>query len=212
MPLWLYLLDTLYHKDTKTQRYTKLLVVYQSYFSADMKMNKYCYEYPRPALSADCIMFGYDDKGLNILLIERGIEPYKGRWSFPGGFMDMDETIEECVAREMEEETSLKGLDYRQFYTTSKVDRDPRGRVVSVVFYVLVKKDRIMLKAGDDAKNIKWFPVKDLPSMGFDHDDVFKVAVQRLKQDVEYCVLKGEEMFEDFGLDELKDIQRLIFK
>ena len=99
--------------------------------------DKYTYEYPRPALTADCVIFGFDGNALNVLLIERGVEPYKGYWALPGGFMRMDETIDECARRELMEETQVKDIYIEQFRVFSSTNRDPRGRVVTVAFIAL---------------------------------------------------------------------------
>ena len=97
-----------------------------------MEENKFCYKYPHPAVTADCVIFGFDGLNLKVLLIQRGIEPFKGRWAFPGGFMQMDETIEECARRELREETGLVVNTVEQFHTFSDVNRDPRERVLTV--------------------------------------------------------------------------------
>ena len=103
----------------------------------------YAYKYPRAAMTADAVIFGFDGYELQVLLIQRGIEPYKGRWAFPGGFMRMDETIEECAMRELHEETGLLSPYMQQLGIFSDVDRDPRGRIVTTAFYALVKMETI---------------------------------------------------------------------
>ena len=118
--------------------------------------NKYCYKYPHAALTADCVVFGFDGESLAVLLIERGIEPFKGRWALPGGFMRMDETITECARRELLEETGVDIEFVEQFNTFSSVDRDPRERVVTVAHYALVRKSDYKVMAGDDAVKAKW--------------------------------------------------------
>ena len=95
-----------------------------------MSEKKYCYEYPRPSVTTDCVLFGFDGVEINVLLIERGIEPYKGRWAFPGGFVNMDENTEQGALRELQEETGVTNVFMEQLYTFSDVDRDPRGRVI----------------------------------------------------------------------------------
>lgn len=144
-------------------------------------MGKYCYDFPRPAVSADCVVFGFDGEDMYVLLIERGKDPYKGKWAFPGGFMNMDETAGQCAIRELAEETGVDGLYLEQLGAFSDVNRDPRGRVISVVFYALVKVLDIRPVAGDDAAGARWFRLKDIPSLAFDHDLILSKAVERLK-------------------------------
>lgn len=147
-----------------------------------MKENKYCYKYPRPGVSSDCVLFGFDGKDLNVLLIERGKEPFKGRWTFPGGFLEMDETSLQCAERELKEETGLEGLYLEQIGAYSGVDRDPRGRVITVAYFALVQMSENDPVAGDDAANAKWFKINDIPVLAFDHDLLLRTAVGRLKR------------------------------
>lgn len=121
-----------------------------------------------------------------VLLIERAFEPYKGQWAFPGGFMEMEETTDECALRELQEETGITGVKVKQFHTFSRVDRDPRGRVVTVAYYTLVDVDKVRVKAGDDAKKAEWFPLQRLPALAFDHEDVLQKAVLQLQYDIQY--------------------------
>ena len=172
-------------------------------------MNKYCYDYPRPEVSADCVVFGFDGEDLNVLLIERGKDPYKGRWAFPGGFMNMDETARQCAKRELREETGADGLHLEQLGAFSDVDRDPRGRVISVVFYALVKVPDIMPVAGDDAAGARWFRLKDIPSLAFDHDLILSKAVKRLKTLLESnndLIRLSRNQFSESELQRLKAI------
>lgn len=135
----------------------------------------YTYNYPRPSVTADVILIANFPASPEVLLIQRRDVPYKNAWAFPGGFMDIDETIETAAARELEEETGLKGLDLKQFYVASKVDRDPRHRVISVIFTTLVNsKEEVKPKAGDDAKSVKWFPLSNLPQLAFDHSEIIE--------------------------------------
>lgn len=128
------------------------------------------YKYPRPALTVDAIVFNNEKE---ILLIQRSSEPFKDLWAFPGGFVDEDETVEKAVYRELEEETGIKQVKLKQFYTYSEPDRDPRQRTVTVAF---VGKVMSMSKpiAGDDAKNAQWFNLNDLPKLAFDHAQILK--------------------------------------
>ncbi|MFN8207850.1 MAG: NUDIX hydrolase [Bacteroidales bacterium] len=143
---------------------------------------KHCYDYPRPAVTADCLIFRQQKTIWEVLLIERLHEPFKGCWAFPGGFINMDETIEDAAARELFEETGLQHVRLEQFRTFSKPDRDPRGRTISVVFTGIITSDDIVIKAGDDAASAKWFPLSAIPTLAFDHAEMFDLAIAHLKQ------------------------------
>jgi 8-oxo-dGTP diphosphatase len=132
----------------------------------------YRYEYPRPAVSADIAVFRKVGEVLQILLICRKNPPYKGMWALPGGFMEMDETLEETAARELFEETGLQGVELKQFRTFSQVNRDPRTRVITTVYYGIVSFENSHAFGGDDAEHAEWFPVNDLPPLGFDHREI----------------------------------------
>lgn len=142
----------------------------------------YCYKYPRPALTTDILVFHFDGEKLNVLLIQRGNEPYKEEWAFPGGFMNMDEDAESCARRELEEETGLKIRNIQQLHTFSAVNRDPRGRTVSIAYYAFLPPNEAQVKAGDDASKAEWFPLSQLPPLAFDHDLFLQIALERLKQ------------------------------
>mgnify|MGYP006354544705 FL=1 len=140
---------------------------------------KYCYRYPHPAVTADCVIFGYDDNNIKVLLIQRGNEPYKGHWAFPGGFMNIDETAEQCALRELEEETGLKDVKVEQFYTFTDVNRDPRERVISIAYYGKIQLSNV--KGSDDADDAQWFSLDEIPNLAFDHDLVLSKALEKIK-------------------------------
>ena len=135
----------------------------------------YEYRYPRPAVTADVLVFSADRK--EILLIRRKNDPYKGCWAFPGGFLNMDETLEQCALRELQEETSLVFADIHPVGTYSTVDRDPRGRVITTAYYTLVDKNAVAPHAADDATEIGWFRLDSLPPLAFDHDKILADAI-----------------------------------
>ena len=140
----------------------------------------YTYKYPRPAVTADCIVFT-EETDAKVLLIQRGDEPYKGCWAFPRGFMNMDETTEQCAIRELEEGTGLKVNEIHQIGAYSKVDRDPRGRTITVAYLAII--DEPMPVAGlDDATKAEWWPLSALPQLAFDHDEIMKDAVELYKR------------------------------
>ena len=134
----------------------------------------YTYKYPRPAVTADCVVITKENEP-KVLLIQRGNEPFKGPWAFPGGFMNMDETTEQCAVRELEEETGLKISEIKQIGAYSKVDRDPRGRTVTVAYLAIIDKPEAV-KGLDDAAKAQWFPISNLPELAFDHEEIMKDA------------------------------------
>ncbi len=139
----------------------------------------YAYKYPMPAVTADAVVFNLKEgEKLRILLIQRKNEPFKGLWALPGGFLDMNETLEECVARELEEETGLKGVKLYQLYAFSQPDRDPRHRTVTVAFWGFCKKNPKLIPQSD-AQNVGWFDLNQLPELAFDHDKIIKKALER---------------------------------
>jgi len=135
---------------------------------------EYTYKYPRPAVTADCVVMTKEEVP-KVLLIQRGADPFRGAWAFPGGFMNMDETTEQCAIRELEEETGLKVTKVHQIGAYSKVDRDPRGRTITVAYLAIIDSPEDV-KGQDDAAKAEWFPITDLPKLAFDHYDIMKDA------------------------------------
>jgi 8-oxo-dGTP diphosphatase len=136
----------------------------------------YTYKYPRPALTADVVVITKESEP-KVLLIKRGFEPYKDCWAFPGGFMDMDETAEQCAIRELEEETGLKIQDIVQIGAYSKVDRDPRGRTVTIAYLIRIDSP-VAVIGQDDAAKAEWFPLSTLPPLAFDHEEIMRDAMK----------------------------------
>jgi 8-oxo-dGTP diphosphatase len=177
-----------------------------------MEPNNYCYEYPRPAVTTDCVIFGFDAGELKLLLIERGIEPFKGKWAFPGGFLNMEENTEECARRELFEETGIENVFIEQLYTFSDVDRDPRGRVITVSYYALVKLSDYKIQAGDDAESAKWFPISQVPPLAFDHDRILRIALNRLRGKIRYQPIGFELLPEKFTMPELQNLYESVLE
>lgn len=175
-----------------------------------MSEQNFCYKYPHPSVTADCVIFGFDGTTIKVLLIQRGIEPFKGKWAFPGGFMNIDETVEECAKRELEEETGLKNVSVEQFYTFSDVNRDPRERVITVAHYALVKLSEV--KGGDDAASARWFSMDEVPSLAFDHDRILRIAVNRLKERICFEPIGFELLPEVFTMTELQNLYKAILE
>lgn len=167
---------------------------------------KHCYEYPRPALTVDIVLFGFDEGDLKVLLIQRDLPPFEGKWALPGGFVRVDETLDQAALRELAEETGVKDVFLEQLFTFGKVNRDPRERVVSVAYYALVKLASHTVKAATDARNAAWFPVDETPSLAFDHAEILEAALKRLKGKLRYEPIGFELLPARFTLSELQHL------
>ena len=170
----------------------------------------YTYDYPRPAVTTDCVIFGYDGKELKVLLIERGIEPFKGRWAFPGGFLNMDEDALAGARRELKEETGLENAFIEQFHTFSEPGRDPRGRVITIAHYALVKIQEV--EGGDDAAQARWFPIGEVPPLAFDHDRILRMAMSRLKERIHFEPVGFELLPDVFTMPQLQNLYEAILE
>lgn len=171
-------------------------------------MSEYTYKYPHPAVSTDCVVFGFDGYEIKVLLIERGIEPYKGMMAFPGGFMRIDETAEECAIRELKEETGLEISNIKQLGAFSGVNRDPRERVVTIAFYALAKQSEVI--GGDDAAAAQWVSINDVPPLAFDHDYILRQAMQRIRRDIHFEPIGFGLLNEEFTIAELQRLYEAI--
>lgn len=172
----------------------------------------FTYQYPRPALTVDCVVFGLDDEDLKVMLIRRGLEPFKGRWALPGGFVRVNETIDDAARRELMEETGLERVYMEQLYTFGEVDRDPRERVVSVAYYALVRLSDYKVQAASDACDAAWFPVSDVPALAFDHDKILNTALERLKNKVRWQPVGFELLPPKFTLTQIQKMYETILE
>lgn len=169
---------------------------------------EYTYPYPRPSVTTDCVIFGYDGKELKVLLVQRGIPPFKGMWAFPGGYLQMDEDAIDGAKRELKEETGLEDAYIEQFRTFSAVDRDPRGRVITIAHLALVRISEV--HGGDDAAKADWFPLTDVPQLAFDHDMILREAVKELKQKIHFEPVGFELLPEKFTMPQLQNLYESI--
>ncbi len=182
------------------------------------KKGIYTYEYQHPAVTADCVVFGYDGKQLKVLLIKRarereaGTSAYVGYWALPGGFLDVerDKTIAHTAARELREETKLKlnPKEFKEVGTFSHIDRDPRERVITIAHYALVKLTDV--EGDTDAEKADWFSMKDIPRLAFDHDQILRVACKRLREDIFFEPVGFELLPETFTLPQLQNLYEAI--
>ena len=170
------------------------------------------YQYPRAALTVDCVVFGFDEGELKVLLIERALEPFKGKWALPGGFVRVDETVDEAARRELAEEAGLKNVFLEQLYTFGAVDRDSRERVVSVAHYALVKLAAHDTKAATDAADARWFPVSKVPKLAFDHSEILATGLTRLKGKVRYQPIGFELLPPKFTLSQLQHLYEAVLE
>ena len=169
---------------------------------------KYHYKYPHPSVTTDCVIFGFDGTRLNVLLIERGNDPYKGCWAFPGGFLNMDESALEGAKRELYEETGLRDAYIHQFHAFSAPDRDPRERVISIAYFALVRLTDV--KAGDDAAKAQWFPLDEIPPLAFDHDKMLREALKALRRLIHFEPIGVELLPENFTKTQMQTLYEAI--
>lgn len=170
------------------------------------------YQYERPALTTDCVVFGLDEDDLKILLIQRDIAPFEGEWALPGGFIRVGESLDDCARRELEEETGLKNIFLEQLYSYGEPDRDPREHVVTIAYYALVNLIEHAPKAATDARNAAWFALDDLPELAFDHDLILAKALERLRGKVRYQPIGFELLPEKFTLSQLQSLYEIILE
>ncbi len=147
--------------------------------AATRRIKKYCYEYPRPAVTVDVVIISRE-RTPRVLLVRRKNEPYAGRWAVPGGFVDMDESLEAAARRELAEETGVRAGRLEQLHTFGDPGRDPRGRTISVAYLARVDARRVKPVAADDAAEVGWHRLDRLPELAFDHADMLKLARKRL--------------------------------
>jgi len=167
-------------------------------------------DYPRPAVTVDVVIFTLRDGDLQVLLVRRKKPPFQGMWALPGGFVRIDESLEDAALRELEEETGVRDVYLEQLYTFGDPDRDPRGRVITVAYFALVPANAVHACAGDDAAEARWWSMYHLPPLAFDHADILAYALQRLRYKLEYTAVGFELLPETFTLSELQAAYEVI--
>jgi 8-oxo-dGTP diphosphatase len=172
----------------------------------------YTYKYARAALTVDAVVFGLDETDLKVLLIQRDQEPFAGRWALPGGFVHVDETLDQAVRRELQEETGLAKVFLEQLYTVGSLERDPRERVVTVAYYALVRLSDHQVQAATDARNAAWFAMDDLPRLAFDHQSIIDLGIKRLQGKVRYQPIGFELLPPKFSLTQLQRMYEIILE
>ena len=170
----------------------------------------YTYSHPRPAVSADCVVFGLDDDDLKVLLIQRDNPPFEGCWALPGGFAQVGEAIEETARRELAEETGLERVFLEQLYTFGDPHRDPREHVITVAYFALVNLSAHTVRPATDARNAAWFEIDDVPELAFDHNLILQTACQRLRGKIRYVPIGFELLPRKFTLRQLQHLYEKI--
>ncbi len=170
----------------------------------------FIYQHPRAALTVDCVVFGFDDGALKVLLIRRGIEPYQNRWALPGGFVRPDETLDAAARRELQEETGLREVYQEQLYTFGAINRDPRERVISVAYFALVRRADHLPAAATDAAEAAWFEVEAIPALAFDHAKILKLALERLRGKIRWQPVGFELLPKKFTLTQFQALYEAI--
>lgn len=167
--------------------------------------------YDRPSVTVDVVIFTLQAGELHVLLVQRKHWPFDGHWAIPGGFIEMDESLEQSARRELEEETGVRDVYLEQLYTFGAPKRDPRTRVISVAYFALVSADVQSLRVSDESTDVRWFPVRRLPGpLAFDHDHILATALDRLRSKLEYTTLAFQLLPEVFSILELKHIYEQI--
>ena len=170
------------------------------------------YEFERPGLTVDCVIFGLDldAESLKVMLIERDVEPFKGVWAIPGGFVRSDETLLDAATRELEEETGIKDVFLEQLFTFGDPGRDPRGWVVSVGYYALVSPEKHDIRATTDARDARWFSIDALPRLAFDHAKILDTALQRIRGKLTYAPIGFELLPQKFTIKQLQKLYEIV--
>lgn len=168
-------------------------------------------KFPKPAVTVDVVIFTIKNNELKVLLVKRGIEPFKGMWAIPGGFIKMDESLEDAARRELKEETGVANIYLEQLYTFGDVDRDPRDRVVTVSYIALINSDNVKLSASTDVSDAQWFSVLKLPKLGFDHRKIIEYALRRLKWKFGYTTVAFSLLPKNFTLAEVQRLYEIVY-
>ncbi|HEU5230292.1 MAG TPA: NUDIX domain-containing protein [Ktedonobacteraceae bacterium] len=167
-------------------------------------------KYERPSVTVDVVMMSLRQRDLQVLLVKRRAWPYEGMWAIPGGFVNIDESLEAAAKRELQEETEVQDVYLEQLYTFGDPGRDPRTRVITVVYFALLDSERLYVKAASDAADVGWFPVYDLPPLAFDHAQILEYTLNRLRGKLEYTTIAFNLLPEQFTLRELQRVYEII--
>ena len=167
--------------------------------------------FEKPSVTVDIVIFSIQETDLKVLLVKRAIPPFKDKWAIPGGFVHIDESLEEAAVRELEEETGVKDLYLEQLYTFGDPKRDPRGRVITVSYMALIDSKKVVLRASTDVSEAEWFPVKKSPELAFDHKEILSYALKRLKWKFEYTAVAFSLLPKKFTISQVQRIFEIVF-
>src|SRR5437868_7344996 len=167
-------------------------------------------KYDRPSVTVDVVMMSLHQRDLQVLLVKRRSWPFEGCWAIPGGFVKVDESLETAAKRELQEETTLENVYLEQLYTFGDPGRDPRTRVITVVYFALLDSARLQVRAADDAADVGWFSVYQLPPLAFDHEQILHYALARLRGKLDYTTIAFSLLPEQFTLRELQRVYEII--
>lgn len=169
-------------------------------------------KFDRPSVTTDIIIFSIIDDKLKVLLVKRSIWPFKNMWAIPGGFVGMGESLEDAAKRELQEETGVKNVYLEQLYTFGDPKRDPRTRVITVVYFALIRSEKLTLRATTDVSDVKWFNITKLPKLAFDHDKILEYALKRVRWKLEYTTIVFSLLPKEFTLTDLQKVYEIVFE
>jgi 8-oxo-dGTP diphosphatase len=169
-------------------------------------------EYEKPSVTVDIVIFTVKDNSLKVLLVKRDLQPFKGQWALPGGFVRIHESLDDAAKRELAEETGVKDVYLEQLYSFGEPKRDPRGRVITVSYMALVNSNNIKLEATTDVSDAQWFSISDLPSLAFDHSKILLYALKRLKWKFEYTTVSFSLLSEKFTISQIQKMYEIVFE
>ncbi|MBS3094743.1 NUDIX hydrolase [Candidatus Pacearchaeota archaeon] len=167
--------------------------------------------YEKPAVTVDMVIFAIQNNELKVLLVKRAVEPAKGSWNLPGGFVRIEESLEEAAKRVLHDKTGVENIYLEQLYTFGDPKRDSRGRVITVSYFALVNFDDVSLKSSADVSAVEFFPVKKVPPLAFDHLQILTYALKRLKWKFEYTPVAFSLLNKKFTLSELQNLYEIVF-
>ena len=168
-------------------------------------------EYTKLGITVDTVIFTIKDNELRVLLIKRNIEPFKGSWALPGGFVREKENLDQAAKRELEEETGVRNVYLEQLYSFGEVARDPRGKIITIAYMALVNSEQVNLRATSDASDAQWFSMLNLPRLAFDHDKILSYAFKRLRWKFEYTAVAFSLLSKKFAISEIQKIYEVVF-